>query len=433
LAYLLVWLALTAEIKGFVFQDLWETPLTPIGTALFNGLPGIHFYPWDLMVLAVLAVGLMQTRARKNRVGPLLTSIHLTLGSVAALWIWGLLRGGSVYQTMFQLHSFVMQFAVAYMLISTCQTAAAIRGIGTVVTFAALYRSMVLIIFYVHVVRHLPQEPASLSDHADSALFASGIVILVAYAVERRSMTAGLWALLGAIPICAAIELNNRRIAWLEVVAGLALIYVLQPKSKLKRQINRVLVALSPLILAYVAAGWGNPVGIFKPVGSISTMFGEHEDTSSIMRDIENYNLLQTLKTNPLLGTGWGHEYIEQVKAYDISSIFPQYRYKPHNSVLGVLAFTGMIGFAGTWQFVPVASFFHARVQQTAKAPLARAAALAGLLVFVVCVIQAWGDLGFDSLLVNVLMGTSLAVAGRMPILVAAWPGATPSQPRHHV
>ena len=141
-----------------------------------------------------------------------------------------------------------------------------------------------------------------------------------------------------------------------------------------------------------------------------------------MMRDIENYNLLQTLRKNPFLGTGWGHEYVEEVRAFDIASIFPQYRYKPHNSLLGVVAFAGMIGFSGIWQIIPVVAFLHARVYRITLVPVARVAALAGLVVLVLGVLQMWGDLGFDSLLVNVLMGASLAVAGRLPALVDVWP-----------
>ena len=61
---------------------------------------------------------------------------------------------------------------------------------------------------------------------------------------------------------------------------------------------------------------------------------------TSETRNIENYNLIMTLKSNPILGSGWGHEYEEVSVAYSIKEFFEQYRYIPHNSLVGLVAFT---------------------------------------------------------------------------------------------
>jgi hypothetical protein len=156
-------------------------------------------------------------------------------------------------------------------------------------------------------------------------------------------------------------------------------------------------------------------------------MFGANQDASSIMRDIENYNLMRTLKTNPLLGVGFGKEYIEEVRAYDISSIFPQYRYLPHNSLLGVIAFTGMLGFAGVWQPIPVSIYFHARVLKYAsKLRVPRIAALSSLLTLMMVTIEMWGDVGFNHVTVTTMMGVALALGGRVASVAGIWPGAEP-------
>jgi len=420
-AYVLVWLALTAEIRGVVFEGKWETPLTAVSTAIFTGLPVIHFPLWDLMVFATTAVAFTQSSSRKGRVTPLLKSIRVTLLSLAGAWMWGVVvQGGSAYQTMFQLHEFVIGMVVAHMLMATCRTLRHIEALGKVLLFAAMYRSFVLLTFYVLVAQYLGELNA-LTDHQDTALFATAIILLAAHAMHRRSLRSALWASLAAIPILLAIHLNNRRLAWAAVVAGLVLIYALIPRDKFKRRMNAFLLAASPFFVAYVAIGWGQPVGIFKPVGSISTMFGEHQDVSSIMRDIENYNLTQTLKTNPLLGLGWGHEYHELVVAYDISAGFSQYRFMPHNSLLGVLAFSGLIGFAGACQVFSVATFLLMRAYRAARTPEACTAALVGIAALMVCILEMWGDLGFNGATTNVVTGVGLAVAGRLPSLVGAW------------
>ena len=60
----------------------------------------------------------------------------------------------------------------------------------------------------------------------------------------------------------------------------------------------------------------------------------------------------------------------------------------PHNSLLGVLAFSGLVGFAGTWQVVPVAAYFHGLVYRRSRAPIPRIAAMSGLLTLMMVTIQ---------------------------------------------
>jgi hypothetical protein len=422
-AFLLIWLALTPEIEGQIFHGHWSTPLTTIGTFLFRPIASI--VPWDALVLLTLLAA--HRGAGWSRVQPTLRSIGITVCSLLALWLWGVICGGSPYQTYFQLRAFVMGLFVTLLVLATCRNMAHIESLMGVVAFATVYRAFVLFLYYLIHAQYLPELPPVLTDHADSVLFVSGLFVIVINALERRKVSTTLWTLPSVALIITAIALNNRRIAWLGVGAALAMMYLLLPPGKVKRRITQVLIALSPLLLAYVIAGWGNSTGIFKPVGSISSMFGANQDASSIMRDIENYNLMRTLKTNPLLGLGFGREYIEEVRAYDISSIFPQYRYLPHNSLLGLLAFTGALGFTGVWQLVAVASYFHARVlRQSSKLRVPRIAALSSLLTLMMVTLEMWGDVGFNHLTVTTMMGLAVGLSGRVAAVTGVWPGEQP-------
>jgi hypothetical protein len=425
IANILIWIALTAEVEGFVFANKWSTWLTPISTAFFQTI--LHVVPWDAAVIAVLL--LSWQRSSKRRVQPVVTSIKYVFIAIGGSFVWGTLMGGMPYQGYFQVHCFIMGLFVALMVMSTCRTVAHVEALGKVVVFACLYRSLVCVWFYLAVARHLPkeQELAALTDHCDSVLFVGGLFVLVVNALERRRVTSLLWLLFGMGLIIFAIVVNNRRIAWLGVGVGFVLIYLLLPKGKLKKRINWALLGLSPVLIAYVAAGWGNPSGIFKPVGSISTMFGANQDTSSIMRDIENYNLLRTLKWNPVTGYGFGRQYIEEIVAFDISGIFPQYRYLPHNSLLGAIAFTGMFGFWGMWQMVSVATFMHARVYRASKNPTLRTASMAALVGIVIIEVQMWGDIGFNHQMVNTMLAIAVGLGAKLPIFADVWHPTPPA------
>ncbi len=425
---LLAWLALTAEIEGDTFSGKWETPLTTIGTAIFKPLPGIKFPLWDIALLITLFVALGAKGASKDRAKPVVKSAKVALLSIAGFWIWGVIRGGDVRQTMWQLHSFVMSLALAFAVAATCRTAKHIAALGKVVLFAAVYRALVLIVFYLTVARGLDPPLQVMTTHADSALFVTGMLVVIANAIERRRLTSFLWMIAACVPLALAIKWNNRRLAWLSLMVGLALFYYVLPRTRFKRRMNWLMIGAVPLFAFYVAVGWGRTEGVFKPVGSISTMFGTHQDTSSEMRDIENYNLVQTLRTNPLLGTGWGHEYDEQSVALSIKEVFPQYRFIPHNSVLGLLAFSGILGFWLCWQLFVVASFFLLISVRASRSGTVRVAAILGLTTITTFILQMWGDMGWVTLSPDVLMAVSIGVAIRVPVLSGAWPEAKPSK-----
>jgi hypothetical protein len=423
LTFLLVWLALTAEIEGEIFAGKWSTPLTWLGTFLFT--PSALKLPvWDFLVFGTLALAVARKGARRDRVRPVLTSMLVSLASLGALWVWGVARGGDVRQTTWQLHLFVMAFVVAHLVVASCRTVAHYTQLGKVILAAALYRAFILIVFRFTVAPTLVPWPQTMTTHSDTALFVVGIVLLVVDAVERRTGRSVLRAVALTIPIALAIHWNNRRLAWLSLGLSLALVYLLLPAGPVRRRINQAVTVLVPLAALYVIVGWERTERIFKPVRSIATMIGSQADASSETRDIENWNLIQTLKTSPLLGLGFGHEYHEYSVAYSIKEIFPQYRYIPHNSVLGLLAFTGLAGFTGTWQVFAVSAFFNARVLRVARTPEARAVGLASLVMLVAYMLQAWGDMGLSALTPGVLFAVSLAASVRMPVLVGDWPSS---------
>lgn len=426
--YLLVWLALTAEIDGEIFSGKWSTPLTAVGTAIFKPLPGIKFPVWDIVLLVALVLALGEKGASKNRAKPVVKSMKVALLSILGLWIWGVVTGGDVRQTMWQIHSFVIAVVLAFAVSATCRTPKSIETLGKVVLSAAVYRAFVLIVFYETIAKGLDPPLQVMTTHSDTVLFVTGMLIAIANAIERRRLTSFLWMIAACIPLALAIKWNNRRLGWLSLMVGLAVFYYVLPRTRFKRRLNWAMVAAIPLFCMYVAAGWGRTESVFKPVASISTMFGKHEDTSSEMRDIENYNLIETLRSNPILGTGWGHEYKEISVAISIKEIFEQYRFIPHNSVLGLLAFTGLIGFVTSWQLFVVASFFLAISVRAAKSGSVRVASIVGITAITSCILQMWGDMGWNALSADVIMAVAIGVATRAPVLSGTWPEARPSE-----
>jgi len=143
-------------------------------------------------------------------------------------------------------------------------------------------------------------------------------------------------------------------------------------------------------------------------------------------RDIENLDVIFTWQNRPLFGTGWGHPFEELIKLPDISHAFADYLYHPHNSVLGMLAYGGVVGFSGLWMWVSISVFLTVRAYHRAHAPEQRAGGLVALAVIVAYINQCFGDMGTISWLGTLLVAMAITCSGKLATVTQAWPSARP-------
>src|SRR5262249_13426108 len=156
-----------------------------------------------------------------------------------------------------------------------------------------------------------------MTNHDDSLLFVTAIVIIGSWALLRQGRRARFVAIFVSLYLSNAIVLNNRRIAWLELVMAMVAIYVLIGAGPLRQRINRWLIAAVPFLLVYIVVGWGREGALFQPIQALSST-GSNYDASSLARQEENRNILYTMSVtgNPLLGTGWGVPYQKLTNRY---------------------------------------------------------------------------------------------------------------------
>ncbi len=260
------------------------------------------------------------------------------------------------------------------------------------------------------------------TTHFDSMLFADAflLVLVIFFETPRRK---NLLFALATLPVLGwAMVANNRRIAWVELAAGLILLYAITPWTRLKRRVAQGVVLSIPLLAIYAAAGWNSGSGVFAPVRTLRSVVDSDADTSTLWRDWENYNLYYTLQTSPFLGIGLGHEYTEVVHLPDISQAYSLYRYAPHNSVLGLLAYSGAIGFAGLWLILPLGYFFAVRSYRSSREPRDRIAALTCMGALTAFVVQCYGDMGLGSWTSVFTVSPALALVAKQAVATGAWP-----------
>jgi hypothetical protein len=423
---------------------LWKTPLSEPGSMLYenlNNLTGIkplRFSALDaILLLLVAAIFARRYVGRRSRTSsgevsvldpafPRASGVNLILAMVLvtllALEVLGLARGGDFKASLWQIRELLWLPVLVWIFQSTLRGPRDLVPVGLLIVLASTLKAVEGFYFYQVICRPLNLRPAYVTTHSDSLLFVTALIIgVVVWLLERSRRR---WLMLPVVALAGlGLVINNRRLAMVGLIANLILIYLVLPPSKLKRSITRYALIFFPIMALYVFAGWHSNSTVFGPVHMFATVISK-EDRSSETRDIENFNLLQTLKVKPFLGWGFGHEYLEMSRADDISQIFALYRFIGHNSVLWLWTVGGLVGFGLFWSLIVLTVYLAARTFRWASRTVDRAGALVALSIAVAFIVQAYGDMGLQSWTGVFLLAIALASVSQLAVAVGAWPPA---------
>jgi hypothetical protein len=426
-------LALTFLCLGVDATDEgpFNSPLAPLGHLLTHNLNKTIPVEALAIPLATLALGFFLiihihrrlTRSRIDALGrvalasPMRLALGISLFTVVLECALGYRRGGNIQMAKIQVQTFLLILLVAYLLGASLRGPRDYRVLGRVILAAAISKS--LLALWISLTLNRP-DLAFATTHGDSILFAVATVMVIARFAEQPVARNGILCLATLPLLLGAIVVNNRRIAWVEVAASLFLLFAFSRRTPLKRFVTRSMVAALPVLLLYIAVGWDSNAAIFKPIKVYRSVGDSEIDGSTLFRDIENYNLVYTMMRSPIVGAGFGVPFDEHVTTPDIS-FFREYLYMPHNSLLGLWGFTGLIGFTSLFAAIMVGVFLAARSYRLARAPDDRAAAFTALAMILIYLIQCYGDIGFSERLSIFLVGPALAVAGQLALSTGAW------------
>ncbi|HTS81509.1 MAG TPA: O-antigen ligase family protein [Myxococcaceae bacterium] len=431
---LLLALSWLVEAPGAEFgSGKVKPPWLPIGRVLWSKLnlvlpvPPLVFTGFDLLALllfGVLIVRLVQ-RSPLDRTGwvdtPAPLGAFAWVSLLAVLWLcaWGMARGGAFRFVLWQSIKWIYVPLVYALMRQGLRGTQDAPTVGKIILGVGLVRAVEAI-----VVRRMYPSASVVSyatTHMDSVLFATCVAILAAMALEMPSRRTFKISLL-LLPVYVwAMQANNRRLVYTELALAFLCFWLVTPWRPVKRVLARLgMLALVPLLL-YGTVGWHRQGFPFGPVQKIRSMVDSKADASTLWRDMENFNLVSTYLDHPVLGSGFGHPMKEVVKLPDVTAAYELEPYIPHNSVLGLWAFTGLVGFALLWMIFPVGMFFTVRAYRWAGTPLERVTALGALASQVCYLTQGYGDLGFGDWGSVFTVATGYALVGKICIARGAW------------
>jgi hypothetical protein len=419
----------------------WHTPGAVIGFFFFlhlKAMTGISFLflsPLEYAIFFLLGLSLYRSRSGSTvdsfgRVRSPSTLMRLCRVSLlTSLWmaLLGLSRGGVFNFALWQLDKVVYLPILAYLFDAGLQGPRDIVPLGKTLLWAGAYRAglAAYIRTYVEVPTNEWGESfmETATTHHDSMLFAAATLLVILPVVERVGRGSGIRALL-ILPILVwGMIANDRRMVWVQIGMVLVTLYFVTPPNTIKRRIKRAMILLSPAIAAYISVGWSAPKNpLFKPVGIIKSVVEPSTDSSSLWREIENYDLLFTFRQGPLLGQGYGLGFWEVIPLPAVN--YSLERYCPHNAIFGIWAFGGYVGYTGLVLCWAGCVYCAMRAYRHTKVPLERVASIMCIGSVLIYMIQCYGDMGLGAWAGVFLVAPSIAMAGKLAVSTGSWTAA---------
>ncbi len=347
---------------------------------------------------------------------PLLVAAWVCLAGIAMAWLLGLATGGSFRFSLWQVQRNLYLPLMFLLFQAAFPSPRQFKPYFAMLIVIACLRSVMALWLR----EQFPLEEYATS-HSDSMLFGTVtclVVIRLMHGTNRRERFRLVLILL--LLIVGMVE-NERRLVWVQIAVALAFVFVMTPWSSFKvKLIRRVLYSL-PIVLGYLAAGWNSSSSVFAPVATVRSMVDSKSDGSTLWRDLENFNLVMTFRRTPLTGTGFGHPFDMIQPMPDITAHYELEPYVPHNSVVGLWAYTGYVGFTMLWMILLVGCYLSARTFYVARERDDRTAALTTFCALVIYMLHCYGDMGLGSWVAICLICPLLALVGKLAVKVGAW------------
>jgi O-Antigen ligase len=408
-------------------EGRWQSPLFAVGELLYENLhkhTGIGALRFSALEAVILLLGMLLLYRKVWGVrlddpdglgaipNPMKVAFGMFLATLVGLEVYGLARGGDFKNSLWQARQLFWLPVLGVVFGNAFKTSGARVGVLRVLVAVAWVRSLIGIYFTYAIVRPSGWELEYVMTHSDAILGVVAMLIAAATWVERPTVSHVLMNLLVQPVLLMGLHVNDRRIAFVALAGG-ALALILMGPSWMRTTTRKGLIVMVPALVLYILVGWHSSSPVFGPVATLRAI-ATSEDTSSQTRDIENFNLIQTLKQRPILGSGFGHEYVELVQAYKVDHLFAQYKFIAHNSVLWLLSLSGWIGFAALWSLFPVGVAVALSVHRTATLPLDRVAAFGAVAATISFLVQAWGDMGLQSWMGTLVLASLLGATGAL-------------------
>jgi hypothetical protein len=327
----------------------------------------------------------------------------------------GLARGGNRYVALWETRPLVALAVVYVLATNLCTGPASFRRLWSALMAAVVVDAAFAISYYFSLSSVARTDNQDLGEHA-AALHANAyFVLLIAMGVMSARSRSRMVVMLIAAPIVGyAYILAERRSAFVGLVAGLTMLMVVLYRRR-RPAFWYVAPCLALVFAGYLAVFWNSEGAPGFPAQAVKSVIApgqlsDNDKGSDQFRVVENYNIVYTIRSQPLTGIGFGQQFLRPIPNADIS--FVQFwEYRTHNAVLWIWMQTGVGGFIAML-YLLAAAIRHGTRRVMCAAPGYDGALLLTSVVFVVMyAVFAYVDVAWDAESM-VFLGIAFALIG---------------------
>jgi hypothetical protein len=419
----MVWRPQVGLYSAFVLVALFEDgnadPMMQPGIFLHNGLgnalglPGVIPSPLELLLILTVVIWLAQGVARRERRfqgGQLARPMLLFVFAWVAGVVRGMVGGADIRYVLWEAR-FLLYMPVCYMLASNMiRTTRDVKAMTTVgllgmAAFAVegAYRRVALIDtgqfgtimewYYAH----------------ESIVFLVSLLLLVlsqqVFGGPRWQKVFGIAMFVVGGYTLLATERRSGYIAFIVAFLAFTVVFLVVHRKAF------ALISVPVLLVGaiYLPVFWNNTSLLGQPARAVRSMYqpDPRDAASNAARDAEKINIRATIAANPLMGVGFGREYLFVVPTVDLSW-WPLARYETHANILWIWMKMGVIGFIALWVLMGAAVARAAYLTRNLHDSNLRAFALMSLGCIITVLTFCYVDLGFTAGRIPVFLGTIL-------------------------
>jgi hypothetical protein len=319
---------------------------------LITGIGPLVFNPVELLIGVIGLIWFVRAAtSRQWRLRPIPGGgVALLFGAMlAAFVVFGLARGGvftvALWEVRALFYLLAMFFISAQVLHSRRHVAVCLWIIVIGLAVKGLQGSWR---FFIDLGARIGDVPA-ITGHEDALFMTTGFILLLTrFLLGHRDRL--FWVLLATTPpVFLTFLLTQRRVAYGTLLMSSLIVFAFMPRRG-KMLALKCAAPLAVLGVLYAAVFWNSASTIALPIQQVKSVFakGEAADSSNTYRDIENFNLEQTIRAFPG-GVGFGKKYLVIIPLAEVD--FPLWDYIPHNCIYWMWAKTGWGGFIVFWLF----------------------------------------------------------------------------------
>lgn len=382
----------------------------------------ISLSPLDLVLCVATAVVALRVLASPDRrlvLGPLFVPLLVFSFICVASFVRGVGSGGDLRIAIFEARPMFYMPLVYFAAVNLCERAGQYRRLVYTAIAAVFVQSLLSIQYYMTLSTAERDELEALGEHGSTLgmnlLFVLAVGALVFHRCSAR-MRMALVAL--SAPVIWVYLVSQRRAAFVGLGAAIVLLLMVLFWRQ-RRTFWRFGPILIVLAVGYLGAFWNSTGTAGFPAQAVKSVvapgqLSEADQSSDLYRVVENFDLNYTIRSQPVLGLGFGQKFLQPVRLPDIS-FYEFYEYIPHNSILWIWINTGFAGFVTVFYLLGRSIMHGARRVRVMADGRDVAVVMAAVTYIVMYSVYAYVDIAWDARNM-VLLGLTMAIATCFPI-----------------